>query len=59
MSERNFNEDMAKASHCVIAEVEQIVEAGQLSPEDIHVPGVYVHRIFKSDPNSPYSDIKI
>lgn len=50
---------MAKASRCVIAEVEEIVEAGEMDPENIHVPGVFVDRIFKSDPNSPYSDVKI
>lgn len=35
------------------------MEAGELDPENIHVPGVYVHRLFKSDPNSPWSDVKI
>ncbi len=59
MSERNFNQDMAKAAHCVIVEVEEIVEAGELDPESIHVPGVYVDRIFKSDPDSPWSEVKI
>ncbi len=59
MTERNFNQDMAKAAKCVIAEVEEIVETGALDPESIHVPAVYVDRIFQSDPNSPYSEIKI
>lgn len=54
-TERNFNADMATAAKCVIAEVEEIVEIGELPPEGIHVPAVYVHRIFKSDPESKYS----
>lgn len=38
---------MAQAAKCVIAEVEDIVEVGKLNPDEIHLPGVYVHRIFK------------
>jgi len=38
---------MAKAAKITIAEVEEIVPAGQLSPEEIHLPGIYVHRLFK------------
>jgi acyl CoA:acetate/3-ketoacid CoA transferase alpha subunit len=43
---------MATAGKCVIAEVEEIVEAGQLNPDNIHVPSVYVDRIYKMDPRS-------
>jgi len=46
---RNFNVPMAMAGKITIAEVEEIVEAGQLDPEAIHVPGIYVHRIFKGE----------
>jgi 3-oxoacid CoA-transferase subunit A len=42
---RNFNPMMAMAGKVTIAEVEEFVEAGELNPNDIHVPGVYVHRI--------------
>ena len=42
---RNFNPMMAMAGKVTIAEVEELVEAGELNPNDIHVPGVYVHRI--------------
>ena len=42
---RNFNPDMAKAARVTIAEVEEIVPAGSLRPEDVHLPGIYVHRI--------------
>lgn len=44
---RNFNPMMAMAGKVTIAEVEELVEAGGLNPNDIHVPGVYVHRIVK------------
>ena len=38
---------MATAGNITIAEVEEIVEAGQLNPDEIHVPGIFVKRIFK------------
>jgi 3-oxoacid CoA-transferase subunit A len=44
---RNFSTPMAKAGHITIAEVEHLVEPGQLDPDEIHVPGIYVHRIFQ------------
>lgn len=44
---RNFSTSMAKAGNITIAEVEQLVEPGELDPEEIQVAGVYVHRIFK------------
>ncbi|RYZ49339.1 MAG: CoA transferase subunit A [Sphingobacteriales bacterium] len=44
---RNFNPVMAMAGKVTIAEVEVLVEAGELDPDHIHTPGVYVHRIFK------------
>ena len=44
---RNFNPMMAMAGQITIAEVEELVEPGQLDPDMIHVPGIYVHRIFK------------
>lgn len=44
---RNFNAVMAMAGKITIAEVEELVEPGQLDPNFIHVPGVYVHRIFQ------------
>jgi len=46
---RNFNQSMAMAGKITIAEVEELVEAGQLNPDHIHVPGIYVNRIFKGD----------
>lgn len=44
---RNFNTVMAMAGKITIAEVEELVEPGELHPNQIHVPGIYVHRIFK------------
>lgn len=44
---RNFSSSMAKAGDITIAEVEQLVEPGQLDPDEIHVQGIYVHRIFQ------------
>jgi 3-oxoacid CoA-transferase subunit A len=44
---RNFNMQMAMAGRITIAEVEELVPAGQLDPDHIHVPGIYVHRIFQ------------
>lgn len=44
---RNFSTSMAKAGNITIAEVEHLVEPGELDPDEIHVAGVYVHRVFK------------
>ena len=44
---RNFSTSMAKAGTVTIAEVEELVEPGQLDPDEIHVAGIYVHRIFQ------------
>jgi 3-oxoacid CoA-transferase subunit A len=42
---RNFNPMMATAGRITIAEVEEIVEAGSIDPDQVHVPGIYVKRI--------------
>jgi 3-oxoacid CoA-transferase subunit A len=46
---RNFNPMMAMAGKITIAEVEELVEVGQLDPDQIHTPGIYVHRIFQGE----------
>lgn len=46
-SARNFNPVMCKAAKISIAEVEEMVEVGQLDPDNIHLPGIYVDRIIK------------
>lgn len=42
---RNFNPECAMAGKITVVEVEQIVEIGELDPDDIHLPGIYVNRI--------------
>jgi len=44
---RNFSTSMARAGNITIAEVEHLVQPGELDPDQIHVPGIYVHRIFQ------------
>jgi 3-oxoacid CoA-transferase subunit A len=44
---RNFNPMMATAGAITIAEVEELVPIGQLNPNEIHTPGIFVHRIFQ------------
>lgn len=44
---RNFNPLMAMAGKITIAEVEELVPVGELDPNNIHTPGIYVHRIFQ------------
>ncbi|HMU78243.1 MAG: CoA transferase subunit A [Bacteroidetes bacterium] len=46
---RNFNPMMAMAGKITIAEVEELVPAGTLDPDQIHTPGIYVHRIFQGE----------
>ena len=44
---RNFNPMMAMAGKVTVAEVEQLVEPGELDPDEIHTPGIFVQRIFQ------------
>jgi 3-oxoacid CoA-transferase subunit A len=44
---RNFNPVMATAARVAIAEVEELVDVGQLEPDSIHTPSVYVKRVFR------------
>ena len=46
---RNFNAVMAMAGNVTIAEVEELVQPGELDPNFIHTPGIYVHRIFQGE----------
>jgi len=46
---RNFNSVMATAADYVIAEVEQLVEVGGISPDDVHTPGIFVDAIFQGE----------
>ena len=47
---RNFNPLMATAADTVIAEVEEIVEVGEIDPERVGTPALYVDRIVRCDP---------
>ncbi|MEX0298295.1 MAG: CoA transferase subunit A [Kordiimonas sp.] len=46
---RNFNPMMATAGKITVVEVEEIVEAGELDPDNIHTPGIFVQRIIKGE----------
>jgi 3-oxoacid CoA-transferase subunit A len=48
---RNFNPMMATASRMTIVQVEELVEAGQIDPDHIHTPGIYVKRIVQLPAN--------
>jgi 3-oxoacid CoA-transferase subunit A len=48
---RNFNPVMATASEVTVVEVEELVDVGDIDPDCVHTPGIYVHRIVKSTIN--------
>ena len=50
---------MVTAAKIVVVECEELVEMGEMDPNKVHIPGVFVHKIFKADPNSPWSEKKI
>ncbi|MFO1457475.1 MAG: CoA transferase subunit A [Steroidobacteraceae bacterium] len=52
LTARNFNPAAATAGKVCIAEVERIVDNGELAPDDVHLPGIYVHRIVHA-PDAP------
>lgn len=47
LTARNFNPTMAAAGMKTIAEVEEIVEVGAINPDQVHTPGIYVHRVIE------------
>jgi len=49
---RNFNPNAAACGRITVAEVEELVEPGDLDPDEVHTPGIFVHRIVHT-PNSP------
>jgi 3-oxoacid CoA-transferase subunit A len=49
LTSRNFSPLVAMSGKITIAEVEELVQPGELNPDNIHVPGIYVHRIFKGE----------
>jgi 3-oxoadipate CoA-transferase alpha subunit len=46
---RNYNPEMAAAARITIASVEEIVELGELDPDKVHIPGIYVQRVVRVD----------
>jgi 3-oxoacid CoA-transferase subunit A len=48
---RNFNPVMATAAAATVAEVEELVQPGEIDPDRVHTPGIYVHRIVRSTIN--------
>ena len=58
-SARNFNPLAAMAGRVTIAEVEQLVEPGEILPEAVHLPGVFVQRVVVVDPADPVTGKKI
>jgi 3-oxoacid CoA-transferase len=54
-SARNFNPLVAMAGQVTIAEVEHLVEPGEIDPDDVHLPGVYVHRVLPLTPEQAAS----
>jgi 3-oxoacid CoA-transferase subunit A len=53
----NYNPEMAKAARVTIAQVENLVEVGEIAPDNVHLPGIYVQRIVKVD--RPQVDVTI
>lgn len=49
-SARNFNPLAAMAGKVTIAEVEELVEPGEIDPQEVHLPGIYVHRVLPLTP---------
>jgi 3-oxoacid CoA-transferase len=49
---------MCKAARCTIAEVEEIVEVGELKPDEIHIPNIFVHRIIKGNTYEKRIEVK-
>ena len=56
---RNFNPLAAMAGRVTIAEVEQLVEPGEIDPGAVHLPGIYVQRVVVVDPDDPVAAKKI
>ncbi len=55
---RNYNPEMAAAARITVASVENLVEPGQLDPDKVHVPGIYVRRVVKVERPSYFPSIE-
>ncbi|MGW8762962.1 CoA transferase subunit A [Streptomyces sp. NPDC055815] len=58
-SARNFNPLAAMAGRTTIAEVDHLVEPGELDPDEIHLPGIYVQRVIRTIPGDPAAERRI
>lgn len=58
-SARNFNPLAAMAGRVTIAEVEELVEPGELAPDDIHLPGIFVQRVVPVAPGDPRAEKRV
>ncbi|KAG5495208.1 hypothetical protein JKF63_02263 [Porcisia hertigi] len=56
---RNFNIPAAQCGRRVIAEVEEVVENGAIHPDDVHLPGVYVHRVVRASYKVPIEKLTV
>ncbi|MBT2472394.1 CoA transferase subunit A [Streptomyces sp. ISL-66] len=58
-SARNFNPLAAMAGRITIAEVEELVEPGELDPDAVHLPGVFVQRVLRVHPGDPAAERRV
>ncbi|MBT2385326.1 CoA transferase subunit A [Streptomyces sp. ISL-11] len=58
-SARNFNPLAAMAGRITIAEVEHLAEPGELDPDEVHLPGVFVQRVIRVHPGDPAAERRI
>ncbi|MER6634226.1 CoA transferase subunit A [Streptomyces microflavus] len=58
-SARNFNPLAAMAGRVTIAEVEELVKPGELAPDDIHLPGIFVQRVVPVEPGDPRAEKRV
>lgn len=49
---QNLNPHMAMAARRTIVEVEELVDIGEIHPDHVHLPGIFVHKIIKCDPKT-------
>jgi 3-oxoacid CoA-transferase subunit A len=58
-SARNFNPVVAMAGRITVAEVEKLVEPGEIDPDHVHLPGVFVQRVVVVDPADPSAEKRV
>ncbi|RBL84617.1 succinyl-CoA--3-ketoacid-CoA transferase, partial [Streptomyces cavourensis] len=58
-SARNFNPLAAMAGRITVAEVEELVEPGELAPDDVHLPGIFVQRVVPVELGDPWAEKRV